>query len=647
MSSGGIIVDAGTFFDHLRQSRLLSDDQFRQAQARFAGREPEEAAAGLLSAGALTPFQARQLCAGEGRRLTLGQYRLLDELGRGGMGSVYKALHTIMDRVVAIKVILPELVQNSLGVEWFRREVRAVTQLHHPNIVMAYDANEAEGLHFLVMEYVEGINLDAMVKRHGPLGVSQTCELMRQAAQALQYAHEKGLVHRDVKPGNLLLPLPDAVRADTEPLVNSQSSLTLPPVLVKVVDFGLARLQTTAQNDTIMLKTQAGFMGTPDYCSPEQSRDIHSADIRSDLYSLGCTFYYALTGRVPFPAESPMDKLVKHLMEEPTPLEKVRPQVPTGVAVLVRRLMAKDPSKRYQTPAELAEDLVRWCAASTRPSVYMEAPVAAGSPDAEGSATSLLDRVPIYAFDDGVLRRVAEPGDPEAGAEEAEPSDWVSPAAETKSHPDTAIPGTAPAAPASTPVAEPPAPLPAGSPDLLELWREWSAVVKRFASCSGFYRLNPESYRVLYQHLLDACRRHAAADAARADYFQRLEAIVRPWMSLQTFRQTDATMLQALWRQCRCVEWELSGGREPVKACPWLLLLALLVGPTAVVVWFFTFGSRWLASLSGATGGQGSILAQLRGFGAYMELHPSYWVAAFVPAVIVISIYWLSRPSRS
>ena len=169
-------MQRATFFDRLRQSRLLSETELEQAASRFGDpATDQDIADALVKEGVLSPYQARQVCAGDTQPLVLSQYRLLDELGRGGMGRVYKALHTIMGRVVAIKVISPDLVRNPVAVEWFRREVRAATQFAHPNIVMAYDANEAEGLHFLVMEYVNGVTLDALVKQHGPLPVDHAC----------------------------------------------------------------------------------------------------------------------------------------------------------------------------------------------------------------------------------------------------------------------------------------------------------------------------------------------------------------------------------------------------------------------------------------------------------------------------------------
>jgi serine/threonine protein kinase len=598
---------------------------------------------------------------------SLGQYHLLEELGRGGMGSVYKARHALMDRVVAVKVLLPELVQNPLAVEWFRREVRAVTRLCHPNIVMAYDANEAQGVYFLVMEYVAGSSLDALVRREGPLAVPQACEIVRQAALALQYAHEQGIVHRDIKPGNLLLPHDEAGARGGEPGGSATGGAHNPPcpVRVKVVDFGLARLHTAAKTDTILLKTQAGFLGTPDYCSPEQSRDIHAVDIRSDLYSLGCAFYFALTGRVPFPAETVMEKLVKHLMEEPAPVEQVRPLVPADLAAVVRRLMAKDPAQRFQTPAELAEELRRWCGAPTQASLRLQEPVAveAGRAEADASATNLLEKVDVFALDNGRLRRCEAP---EERADQ-EPSGWMVPDTATQRAADiTVVPGAAPssspharsappcttppvaAAPAQRESRKPGSPIPTGPlPNLLGPWRQWTAVVADCASGRGRSRYSSEKYRALYQRVLDGCRAHAAADPAGADFFHRLEALVRPWLNLQTLCRTDAAMLEALGRQCRQVEWDLSGGREPVSRGKWIALLVVLLGPAALMAWFWTHGSRWLASLQVTVGGTSSFKANLRDFGVYVQAHPNWGMLALVPMVVVLGLYWVSRTPRA
>jgi serine/threonine-protein kinase len=262
-----------------------------------------------------------------------------------------------MGRVVAIKTMPPEV---------FKREVFASVQLAHPNVVVSHDAHEVNGVHFMVMEYVDGPNLNDLVKKQGPLPVGAACELMRQAARALQYAHELGIVHRDIKPGNLLVTeVPDS-QAPESPVVARGRSADLGMIpWVKILDFSLARLGPDGPLGTIRSK-EGAVVGTPDFIAPEQARDIHEADIRSDIYSLGCSFYYALTGQVPFPSKSVLETLSKHLLKEAEPIEKLRPEVPTPVAAIIRRCMAKEPKDRYQQPADLAQALVPWCNLSKR-----------------------------------------------------------------------------------------------------------------------------------------------------------------------------------------------------------------------------------------------------------------------------------------
>ena len=227
----------------------------------------------------------------------------------------------------------------------FQREVRAAARLVHPNIVTAYDANHVGDRCYLVMEFVDGANLDELVKHHGPLPIGTACDFIRQAALGLQYAHESGMVHRDIKPANLLVQRPPA---------RTPSAVCN----VKILDFGLARLQTWGPNQQESLQVaENGVLGTPDFLSPEQARNLHSVDIRSDLYSLGCSLYFLLTGKVPFPGGTTLEKLLKHSTETPTPVEKLRPDVPPQVAAIVKKLMTKDPKARYQTPASLAAAL--------------------------------------------------------------------------------------------------------------------------------------------------------------------------------------------------------------------------------------------------------------------------------------------------
>jgi hypothetical protein len=269
------------------------------------------------------------------------RYRLLEMLGAGGMGAVYKAEHRVMERLVALKVINPSLTKDTAAVERFHREVKTAARLSHPNIVTAFDAEHANDVHFLVMEYVEGASLDEVLAKRGPLPVAEACEYIRQAALGLQHAHERGMVHRDIKPQNLMLTRSHGAQAVG---------------LVKVLDFGLARF--VSESGPAGPLTQVGsVMGTPDYIAPEQAHDSRTADIRADIYSLGCTFYYLLAGQVPFPEGSALQKLMAHVDTPPRPIAEMRFDLPAGLAEVLDRMMAKDPAQRYQTPAEVAAAL--------------------------------------------------------------------------------------------------------------------------------------------------------------------------------------------------------------------------------------------------------------------------------------------------
>jgi serine/threonine protein kinase len=247
------------------------------------------------------------------------RYHIVEVLGQGGMGTVYKAQHRLMERLVALKVIDRGLTGNPAVVERFRREVKAAAQLNHPNIVHAYDADHAGDSHFLVMEYVDGITLARLVEEQGPLSVEVACTYVRQAALGLQRAFEHGMVHRDIKPHNLML---------------------TPQGMVKILDFGLARLVSeagptpqaaadAARSGASPALTQLGMvMGTADYMAPEQATDPHAADTRADIYSLGCTLYYLLTGRHPFPEGAVLDKIMAHGTRKPRSVSDFRTDVP-------------------------------------------------------------------------------------------------------------------------------------------------------------------------------------------------------------------------------------------------------------------------------------------------------------------------------
>lgn len=346
-------MDRQTFLANLRQSGLLSAEQLKAATERLPVTDRGKVVARtLVEQGVLTRFQAELILGGRTSGFILGQYRILEQLGRGGMGRVFKAEHQAMNRVVALKVLSSALVKTAKAQQMFQREVRAAARLVHPNIVTAYDANQIDNRYYLVMEYVNGPNLNELVRQRGPLPMRAACDVIRQAAQGLQYAHEQGMVHRDIKPANLL------VQPGAAPGTH----------IVKILDFGLARLHSRpggldgASSNESILTAENTVMGTPDFLSPEQARNLHTVDIRSDLYSLGCTFYFLLTGRTPFPGGTTVEKLVRHGTEDPIAVEQLRHDTPLPVAAIVRKLMAKNPDQRCQTPGELALALAPFAA---------------------------------------------------------------------------------------------------------------------------------------------------------------------------------------------------------------------------------------------------------------------------------------------
>jgi serine/threonine-protein kinase len=354
-------VERPLFLAWVRQSGLIPEAQLVQVLRQLPQDiETRPLARALVERGLLTRFQAERLLMGRTAGFFLGQYRILEQIGRGGVGRVYKAEHRTMRRIVAIKVLAPDLLETDRAIDLFLREVRACAQLVHPNIVTAFDANETDGRYYLVLEYVEGPNLDQLVRKQGPLSVGLACDYIRQAALGLQCAHLQKMVHRDIKPANILVQRQG---------MDGEGS----PGLVKISDFGLARLAVAppaagfqSSPGTIYTRDNT-VMGTPDYLSPEQARNLHKVDIRSDLYSLGCTFYFLLTGQVPYPGGNTLDKLIRHGTEQPQPIENFRSDVPAPVLAIVRKLMAKYPNDRFQTPAELAAALEPFAVSGATP----------------------------------------------------------------------------------------------------------------------------------------------------------------------------------------------------------------------------------------------------------------------------------------
>jgi serine/threonine protein kinase len=358
---------ADEFLDLVQKSRVADGARIEAHLARMAEKsgvptDPSKLAGVLVRDGLLTYFQADQLLQGKWKRFFIGKYKVLERIGVGGMGHVFLCEHKLMRRRVAVKVLPAAKAADPSSLERFYREARAVAALDHPNIVHAYDVDQDDNLHFLVMEYVDGTNLQDLVKKFGPLDLTRACHYVYGAAVGLQHAFELGLVHRDIKPGNVLV---------------DRSGV------VKILDMGLARFFNDDE-DALTKKYDENILGTADYLAPEQAIDSHTVDIRADVYGLGGTFFYLLTGQPPFPEGTVAQKLLWHQTREPVELRNLRPEVPAELAAVVEKMMAKDVADRYQTPAEVMAALADWVQTPIAPPSEQEMPQL--SPAAMGTA---------------------------------------------------------------------------------------------------------------------------------------------------------------------------------------------------------------------------------------------------------------------
>jgi len=328
------------FLERLEKSELLSAEQIEQVR-RWPDDDPNAFASRLVEQGLLTKWQTQQLLAGK-VQFMIGKYKLIDMIGVGGMGAVYKAVQNPIGRIVALKVMNRAVLKQPKAVTRFLREIRSAAAVDHPNVVRAYDANveKRADIYYLVMEFVDGENLKTWIRKGQGLPIGWSCECIRQAALGLEHAFEQGMVHRDIKPSNLL--------------VTEDEHSGLPQV--KILDLGLARFATETPDEGDL--TRSGqVLGTPDYIAPEQARNTKGADIRADIFSLGCTLFELLTGRLPFPGETVMEKLMARATEDAPRLRSVRPDVPEGLDEVVVHMLARDPNARYATPGEVARAL--------------------------------------------------------------------------------------------------------------------------------------------------------------------------------------------------------------------------------------------------------------------------------------------------
>jgi serine/threonine-protein kinase len=338
----------------LKQSKLLEANQLKELDALQAGfTDSRQLIREMVQREWLTPFQANAVYQNGGQNLVLGPYLLLSRISDSVLGQVYKARHRRMNRLVSLKVIRPELLVRPEAVAKFYEETQIISQLADPHLVHAYDAGPVGQTHFFAMEYVEGIDLDSLVQQAGPLPLDVAGDFVLQIAQGLGHAHERNLTHGDLKPANLLVTRTLSQVAATAPATSARSVLSAAAnggALVKINNLGLAFLQAPGAES-------AASQVSPDYLAPERCQAGGKGDIRADLYSLGCVWYFLLTGKVPFPGGKAAEKMRRHLSEEPAPVASLRKDAPAGTVAVLGKLLAKRPEQRYQSPAELMQAL--------------------------------------------------------------------------------------------------------------------------------------------------------------------------------------------------------------------------------------------------------------------------------------------------
>jgi serine/threonine-protein kinase len=376
-----LIATANNLVEVIRDLELLDPDRLAQlvvTARRFAS--PRQLASLLVSQEWLTAFQVNHLLQGRGRALRLGPYVLVERIASGGMGEVFKAQHCWLRRMAAVKVVSRERLARANALPRFLREAESAAKLSHPNIVAVYDFGVVEETHYLAMEFIDGIDLARLVAKSGPLPVALACDFVRQAALGLHHAHEQGFVHRDIKPQNLLVATRTPCHSGPSENIEGYVGGT-----VKILDLGLIRPQVEQNRGAL---TQTGVViGTLDYLAPEQALDPHHVDRRADLYSLGCTLYHLLAGRVPFPGGLPMDKLLHHQADYPTSICELRSDVPVELDEILLSMLAKDPSMRMPTAADAAIALTPFA----RQGVTTPAMVVAPPPAVEQSVFADLE----------------------------------------------------------------------------------------------------------------------------------------------------------------------------------------------------------------------------------------------------------------
>lgn len=422
------VTTASDFCSLLVKSRLLPADEVDSLYRKWREEKPGSDARVdsfrrfLVARRALTEYQAQLVQRGRADGFFLDDYKILDQVGKGQMGGVYKASHE-SGQIVALKILPASKAKNTHVLGRFQREARLLTQIDHPNVVRAFQVGESGGVYYIVMEFLEGETLDEVLERRTRLPIAEATRLMCQTLDGLQHLHERRMVHRDMKPANMML----------TPVAEKGKPDTTEDATLKILDIGLGREMFDEDAPEGQIETQltqeGSVLGTPDYLAPEQAKDARTADIRADIYSVGCVLYHCLTGRPPFPETNIMAQMLKHATEKPAPLAAFVDDLPAGFQQVLDRFLAKAPAGRYQTPAEASEAL--------RPFVTGGSPALAA--DVVPAFKDWLTSESAMEMPKGLLQAPAK-----APAPPVKPGTAPSPALGTGAKP-AARPGTAPA----------------------------------------------------------------------------------------------------------------------------------------------------------------------------------------------------------
>ncbi|MFM8573333.1 MAG: protein kinase domain-containing protein [Pirellula sp.] len=340
-------ITADKVFELIEKSKLIDPVAFAAHKEALLAKsdvalheDPIAICKSFEDAGLLTRWQTEKILQGKYKGFFLGKHKLLGHIGSGGMSSVYLGEHIVLKHQRAVKVLPKSKLGKTSYLERFQREAKAIASLSHPNIVRAYDIDHEKDTHYIVMEYIEGVDLQILVKKHGPLPYPLVADYIAQAAHGLQHAHQQGLIHRDVKPANFL--------------INTEG-------VIKVLDLGLALFQD--ENDSsLTMEYNDKVLGTADFLAPEQALNSHTVDNRADIYGLGCTMYFLLTGHPPFPEGSISSRIIKHQNTMPADIRVDRPDCPGELDGICVKMMQKDPKFRYQECSQVAQALEAWLA---------------------------------------------------------------------------------------------------------------------------------------------------------------------------------------------------------------------------------------------------------------------------------------------